>query len=351
MNINAAIIGASGYVGGELLRVLSSHPNFTVSVATSSQYAGQRIDQLIPNLLPLGSPLSFTAPQQCIQELKDAENIALFSAAPHGAAANVISELIQSCEKNGSRVHTVDCSADFRFSDPALFESVYGIEHPQKELLKQFKCALPEHTSDKGQVHIAHPGCFATAMLLSAMPLVRNHLTESDLYISGITGSSGSGRQPSAGTHHPERHANLYAYKPLQHRHAAEVNALLNAEPDANVKVNFVPHSGPFARGIHATLQAKLKTSQSAEQLRDLFQDFYADAPFVHIVDGTPRLKNVVSSNYAQLGISTDGDTICVNCVIDNLLKGAAGSAIQWMNRLWQLPEEQGLQQLTPAWI
>ena len=182
------------------------------------------------------------------------------------------------------------------------------------------------------------------------MPLIQSGLTEAEVFISGITGSTGSGKTPVAGTHHPERNSNLYAYKPLAHRHAPEVETLAEAASGRNTKVHFVPHSGPFARGIHVTLQAKAKAPVTEVQLRTVYADAYAAAPFVQVVEGTPRIKNVVASNQCHIGVATDGDTIVVMAAIDNLVKGAAGGAVQWMNRLWDLPETAGLDMAAPGW-
>ena len=182
------------------------------------------------------------------------------------------------------------------------------------------------------------------------MPLVRSGVTSGDLFLTGITGSTGSGRSVQPGTHHPERHSNLYAYKALNHRHAPEIEHLLRQSCGGDTRVHFVPHSGPFARGIHMTLQAALDSAVSADELRAAFAGYYADSPFVNVVDGTPRLKDVVASNFSHIGIAVDDRAVTVMCVIDNLVKGAAGGAMQWMNRLWSLPEESGLLAAPPSW-
>jgi N-acetyl-gamma-glutamyl-phosphate reductase len=217
-------------------------------------------------------------------------------------------------------------------------------------LLPLFNCALPEHEAGVRSPHVGHPGCFATAVLLAAVPAMSADLVEPDFYVTGITGSTGSGRSPSAGTHHPERHSNLYAYKPLEHRHAPEIEALIGKATGKTVAVNFVPHSGPFARGIYATLQAKLKRPLATHDARDVFRQFYSHAEFVHALDGMPRLKDVVASNHANLSVACSDNTLVISCAIDNLVKGAAGGAMQWMNRLWSLPEADGLDAPAPGW-
>ena len=170
------------------------------------------------------------------------------------------------------------------------------------------------------------------------------------LCVPWISGSTGSGKTPVAGTHHPERNSNLYAYKPLAHRHAPEVASLAAAASGRQTKVHFVPHSGPFARGIHVTVQARAHSKVTAEQLHAVYEQAYAGAAFVQVVAGTPRIKNVVASNQCHIGVATDGESVVIMAAIDNLVKGAAGGAVQWMNRLWGLPETAGLDMAAPGW-
>jgi len=348
--IPAVIIGASGYVGGELLRLIAMHPNFELAAAVSDSAAGKPVGDLFGHLATTCAGSSFVAHDNWLNQVQGDSELALFSAAPHGASAAVIANALDACEKKRIDVHVVDSSADFRFANQSDWEAVYNAEHGAPQLLDKFICALPEHIGDIDVAHVGHPGCFATASTLATVPLIQSGLTEAEVFISGITGSTGSGKSPSAGTHHPERNSNFYAYKPLSHRHAPEVAALSEAASDRETKVHFVPHSGPFARGIHVTLQAKAKEPVSEEQLRAVYEEAYKDAPFVQVVDGTPRLKNVVASNQCHISVATDGDTVVVMAAIDNLVKGAAGGAMQWMNRLWGLPETAGLDAPAPGW-
>lgn len=349
-SIPAVVLGASGYVGGELLRLLAGHPNFDLQAAVSDSAAGNPVVDLFPHF---GSALAghrFVARAEWLDDIDTGSDLALFSAAPHGASATVIANAFEACRTKGVDIHVVDSSADFRFADQAKWESIYGTEHGAPGLLEQFICALPEHVADVDVNHVGHPGCFATASTLATVPLVKSGLTEAEVFISAVTGSTGSGKSPRAGTHHPERNSNLYAYKPLAHRHAPEVEAMAEAASGHCTKVHFVPHSGPFARGIHVTLQAKAKEPVSVDRLQQVYEAAYADAPFVQIVSGTPRIKNVVASNQCHIGVATDGDSVVVMAVIDNLVKGAAGGAVQWMNRLWDLPETTGLDMPAPGW-
>lgn len=348
--IPAVIIGASGYVGGELLRLIAGHPHFDLVAAVSDSAAGKPIGDIFGHLGVACAGQRFVAHADWLDAVAQDSQLALFSAAPHGASAAVIADAIGACEKRGVDVHVVDSSADFRFARQDDWEAIYNARHGAPQLLDQFICALPEHVATADAAHIGHPGCFATASTLATVPLINSGLTEAEVFISGVTGSTGSGKSPSAGTHHPERNSNFYAYKPLAHRHAPEVAALAGKSSGRQTKVHFVPHSGPFARGIHVTVQAKAKAPVSEEQLRAVYEAAYRDAPFVQVVSGTPRIKDVVASNQCHINVATDGDTVVVMAAIDNLVKGAAGGAIQWMNRLWKLPETAGLDMPAPGW-
>jgi len=348
--IQAVVLGASGYVGGELLRLIAAHPHFDLAAAVSDSRAGSAVAETFAHLSQALSGTKFVARDDWQNEIDEGSSVAVFSAAPHGASAAVIAETLHTANEKRWTVHVVDSSADFRYAEQSAWEAVYGTKHGAPELLSEFTSALPEHASAISTPHVGHPGCFATATLLAIVPLIRSGLTEAELYVSGVTGSTGSGRSPQVGTHHPERSSNLYAYKPLAHRHAPEMAGITTAASGRETSVRFVPHSGPFARGIHVTVQARAVSEISEQQLRDVYVNAYASSPFVKIVDATPKLKNVVASNMCHLGVATDGDSVVVMSVIDNLVKGAAGGAIQWMNRLWDLPETAGLTAAAPGW-
>ena len=348
--IKAVVLGASGYVGGELLRLVATHPNFELAAAVSDSRAGQPVADVFGHLSQLLRETSFVARDDWHASVNDGDNVALFSAAPHGASAEIIAAALRMADERQLRIHVVDSSADFRFSEQSAWESIYAAQHGAPELLSQFTCAVPEHLESATTPHIGHPGCFATATLLATVPLIQSGVTDAEVYVTGVTGSTGSGRSPQAGTHHPERNSNFYAYKPLAHRHAPEVAALAEQASGRKTRVHFVPHSGPFARGIHVTVQAKVKSAVTEEELLDVFTTAYRNAPFVQVSRSTPRLKNVVASNMCHLSVATDGESIVVMSAIDNLVKGAAGGAIQWMNRLWNLPETAGLTAAAPGW-
>ena len=351
--IPTLVLGGTGYVAGELLRLLVGHPQLEVTGVMSESQEGTRIAAVFPTLQNSLGDLAFTDKQALLKMLADSgteQQWALFSAAPRGASAALIAEFIEQADRSGCKLTVVDASADFRYADAEAYAAVYGQPHGAPQLLDRFVSALPEHLPATDKPHIGNPGCFATALLLASVPLMQLGLTGDDLYAVGITGSTGSGRSPSAGTHHPERHSNLYAYKPLAHRHAPEVAGICKAVSGTEPTLHFVPHSGPFARGIHMTMQGKLKQSQSAEDILDALQSFYADSEFVTVVDGTPKLKHIVGSNYAHIGAAVDQDTLAVFVVIDNLIKGAAGGAVQWMNRQLGFAETTGLTSPALAW-
>jgi N-acetyl-gamma-glutamyl-phosphate reductase len=227
---------------------------------------------------------------------------------------------------------------------------VYKHAHGAPQRIREFTCAVPEHLGKANTPHVAHPGCFATSILLASVPLLAAKLVEPMLFVSGITGSTGSGRKPVDGTHHPLRHSDLYSYNALAHRHAPEVTACAKAASGVEAEFAFVPHSGPFARGIHSTIQARLKTKADTQQVLSTLRDFYAHSPFVRVTDQAPRIKDIVASNYAHLSAAVKGNTVAAMCVVDNLNKGAAGGAVQWMNRLFDLQETAGLTAPAAGW-
>ena len=349
-NIQAVVLGATGYVGGELLRLISTHPDMQLAAAVSESRAGDEIAAAFPHLSRVYGGNTFLSHEAWLDAISEGSDLALFSAAPHGASAAIIKSALGAASGKSLNVHVVDSSADFRYTSQADFESVYGVEHGAPGLLDSFHCGVPEHVAKVTTAHVGHPGCFATAVLLASVPLLTAGITDDRLFVTGITGSTGSGKSPQAGTHHPERHSNLYAYKPLAHRHTPEIVALASAASGSMANIHFIPHSGPYARGIYVTVQAKTNRAVTQKELENIFAMAYKDAPFVEIVDGMPKLKNVVASNHCQIGVTAGDDTVVIMSAIDNLVKGAAGGAMQWMNRLWGLPETAGLLAPAPAW-
>ncbi|MCB1596158.1 MAG: N-acetyl-gamma-glutamyl-phosphate reductase [Gammaproteobacteria bacterium] len=348
--IPALIVGGTGYVAGELLRLVAGHPQLELHGVSSETAAGTAISAAFPHLAPLLKAEGFIT-QADLAARMTSPRMALFAAAPHAVSAGVIATLLQAAEARQCRLTVVDVSSDFRFRNAVDFQAVYKTPHGAPELLPLFSCALPEHVSGIPGPHIGHPGCFATSMLAGAVPLLKLGICEPRIYATGITGSTGAGRTPTPTTHHPERHSNLFAYNPLRHRHAPEVVQICAQLTGVAPELNFVPHSGPFARGIHMTLQARLKAPQTSDELRDRLAAFYAGCEFVQVVDGMPRIKDVAGSNYCHIGVECSGHSVAVMVTLDNLIKGAAGGAVQWMNRLLGLPEKTGLDAPAPGWI
>jgi len=348
--IPALVVGGTGYVAGELLRLVSQHPFLELRGVSSESQAGTPVSAAFPHLAPTVHDLPFVTQAELAARMSGPQ-VALFSAAPHVVSAGVVATLLKAAAAAGSKATVVDVSSDFRFRNAADFEAVYKQAHGAPELLPQFVCALPEHLPGVPGQLVGHPGCFATSMLAGLMPLLKLGFCDGPVYAAGVTGSTGAGRSPIPTTHHPERHSNLFAYNPLKHRHTPEVVQICQQLAGVAPELNFVPHSGPFARGIHMTLQTRLATSQTADQLRDAFAGFYAGQEFVRVVDGAPRLKDVVGSNYCHIGVSVSGDrSVAVLVTIDNLVKGAAGGAVQWMNRLLGVPESAGLTAPAIGW-
>ena len=348
--IPAIVLGGTGYVAGELLRLLAGHPQFQLAAVMSDSSPGERVGRAFPHLASAYPDAVFQSQAAVEKLVATAPQSAIFCAAPHGAAAALIDTMLKSAERAGTRPRVVDISADYRYSSAQAYEAVYKHPHGAPARLAEFSCAVPEQMKKLETLHVAHPGCFATATLLASVPLLALGLTHPLLFVSGVTGSTGSGRKPSEGTHHPVRHSDLYSYNALSHRHTPEVAACARTAAGVDAEFSFVPHSGPYARGIHLTVQAQLKTSVDKAQLLAAFRDYYADAPFVRVIDTAPRVKDVATSNYAHLSVAANGRTAAVMCVLDNLNKGAAGGAVQWMNRMFGLPETAGLTTPAPGW-
>jgi N-acetyl-gamma-glutamyl-phosphate reductase len=305
--VRVGVVGATGYVGSELVRWLLEHPAFELAAAVSTSRPGVPLAEEVPALLGLTDLVL-----QPFDERLAALDL-VFLATPHGAARSLAAAL-----ERAPRV--VDCSSDHRHA-PGW---VYG----QPELLGE---RLP------GARRIAAPGCFATALELALGPLVKEGLVRGELHASGLTGSTGSGAQPSAGTHHPERAVNLKAYKVLAHQHAPEVSALL-AELGAAPPLRFVPHSAPVDRGILVTAFAPVE-GEAEPALRRA----YSGRRLIRFREGSPELRHVRGTAFADLSVAQQGGTAVVLCAIDNLGKGAAAQAIQAANLAVGLPETTGL--------
>ncbi|MEO6194599.1 MAG: N-acetyl-gamma-glutamyl-phosphate reductase [Thermoanaerobaculia bacterium] len=350
-SVPAVVLGGTGYVAGELLRLLSGHPSLRLAAVLSDSQRGGEVESAFPHLAGCYPGLTFSGREDLARLVGESQTVALLCAAPHGAAAPLLDEALTAAERAGTELKAVDVSADFRFADGAAYEAVYGHAHGAPDRLSEFRCALPEHLAATPEGHVGHPGCFVTATLLAAVPLLKLGLAEPRLSVVAVTGSTGAGRTPTATTHHPARRSNLFAYSPLKHRHEPEMRALAAAASGVEADIFFTPQSGPFARGIYATVQARLLRWMETEEVRQALAGFYAGAPFVDILADPPRLQDVVGTNRARLAVAVSGDHLVVFSAIDNLVKGAAGGAIQWMNRLLGFPETAGLRVPGLGWL
>jgi N-acetyl-gamma-glutamyl-phosphate reductase len=346
----AFVLGGTGYVAGELVRLIAGHPQLELKALMSDSQPGERVAKSFPHLKSSYPDLTFSSHEEIADAISRTPSGALFSAAPHGVSAGLIDGLLQRAESAKTQVHAVDISADFRYASVQDYERVYKHAHGAPGRLREFTCAVPEHVKKLGTRHVGHPGCFATAILLASVPLLALDLIEPRLFVAGVTGSTGSGRKPIEGTHHPQRHSDLYAYSPLGHRHTPEVAACARAATGVVAEFAFVPHSGPFARGIHVAVQAVSKKPLQGATIQQALQDFYRGSYFVRVSAEAPRIKDVVCSNFANLSAAADGKTVVVTCAIDNLTKGAAGGAVQWMNRMLGFEETAGLTAPAPGW-
>ncbi len=344
-SIPVAVLGGSGYVAGELTRLLVGHPRFALAAVASTSQVGEPLTSAFPHLAGTAADgLVFETTAALARLLAPGAPLGVFAATPHGTTAGLLEPLLAAAERAGAGLRVVDLSADFRFRDAAVYEAIYGHPHQAPARLASFTCAVPEHVRRKPELHATQPGCFTTSVVLAAYPFLAEDLVEDDVFVSAVTGSSGAGRKLSQGTHHPERRSALYAYGALSHRHEPEMRSLLAAARGGREpSVDFVPHSGPFVRGIHATLRMTLREARAAGELVERVNRFYAHGPFVRASLELPRLTDVVGTNRCRLGVATRGRTLVVTSVIDNLVKGAAGGGVQWMNRLFDLPDDTGL--------
>jgi N-acetyl-gamma-glutamyl-phosphate/LysW-gamma-L-alpha-aminoadipyl-6-phosphate reductase len=341
--MKVAVIGAAGYAGGELLRLVLQHPHVTECVATSRSQAGKPIADVHPALASVSDArFAGTTPGE-VARGRDV----VFLCLEHGASSRVAGEVFDA----GPGL-VVDLAADFRVQDLRLYERFYG-PHAAPELLSRFAYGLADVRGCelRGSAAIAAPGCFATAAQLALYPLARAGLDVSPS-IFAITGSSGAGVQPRPTTHHPMRANNVFAYSVLGHRHEAEVlQGWREWVGRADATARLMTHSGPFVRGIYLTLHAYLPAGMAISEgdpgtvAGGWYRDAYADRPFVRVLDAPPELTHVVGTNYALIHASesSDGGEIQVTVAIDNLVKGAGGQAVQAMNLALGIDERAGL--------
>lgn len=342
MQLDIAILGASGYGGGELLRWLSGHPRVAGLRGTARTLAGEPFWKAHPNLR--GVVDGRFEEDIDWRDLAASEQPVVFSALSHGALAEKLPalEAAWAAAGIGERLLLVDLSGDFRLQDPAVFAKAYKKVHPCPEQLPRFVYGLPEWNKARlpGARRIANPGCFATALQLGVLPL--RGLPLGFLAASAATGSSGSGASPSEGTHHPLRAQDFRAYKVLAHQHLPEVHMAM-AACGVEATLAFVPQSAPMVRGIFASLIFPLPPELDAKALQARTQLAFQDQPFVRLVEDSPKVTAVTGSNFADIAVAAKGGSGVVLVAIDNLCKGMASQAVQNMNLALGLPETEGL--------
>lgn len=336
--MKVGIIGATGYTGQELVRLLHQHPEVELTYLGSSSHAGAEYEEMFPQFSGLG-----------IKKLED-EKVTncdlLFCALPHGITAARAAEWLE------QKIKVIDLGADFRLKDPAVYREWYKLEHAAPGLLSKAVYGIPELYREEivGKSLVANPGCYPTASLLALVPLLRKGLLEKDsLIIDAKSGVSGAGRGATLGTHFSEVNENFKAYGVTTHRHTPEIEQQCSEAVGAPVTVNFTPHLVPMIRGILATIYAQVAPGVEEKDLRECWLEAYQEEEFVHVLPKGiwPQTKFASGSNHAFLQLTRDertGRAILVSA-IDNLVKGAAGQAIQNMNLLCGFAENMGLQQ------
>ena len=329
------IFGGSGYGGSELLRILLPHPNVEIVFVTANEHAGKLVSEVHRGLHGL-TDLKLSKLPEDLENLTDLD--CAFLALPHGQAMDIAPRL-------PSSVKVIDLSGDFRLRDKGEFEQHYSREHTAMDTQAEFIYGLTETNRDaiRNARLISNPGCFATATLLGLAPLVAGDLIEGRVIVDAKTGSSGSGSKAAANTHHPQRMNSFYAYKPFTHQHVPEVEQELRAVGNWNSELVFMTHSLPVARGIFASIYVETKREMDEDEVRSVFSDFYNGSFFIRIVKGSPDINWVKTTNFCDLGFATRRRQVVVFSALDNLVKGAAGQAVQNMNLMFGLDEKTAL--------
>ena len=342
MSARVAIIGASGYTGGELLRILAVHREVEVAAATSREYAGKPITHVHPHLRAIYKGMRFI--EVDLDKITKAD--AVFLSLPAGASINYVPKLLES----GLKV--IDLGPDYRLKNPEDYARWYGLEHPHPDLLEKAVYGMPElYRSEIARAKlIASPGCNSTAAILSLIPAVREGLIDLDhIAIDVKVGSSEAGRKPTPGTHHPERENVIRPYEASGHRHVAEVEQELSKLAGKSLKIAFVPHAVGSIRGALATSHTWLLEGVDEKKIIKAYALIYGKEPFIRIVRGPPvgypDPKYVIGSNFADVGFAYDGRVgrAAFMAAIDNLMKGAAGQAVQSFNIMMGFDEREGL--------
>lgn len=337
--INVGILGGTGYAGIEVVRLLTKHPKARIKYIVSHTFAGKKISEVYPSLKGICDVVC-----EELDTERAAECDVVFTALPHGASKEVIPKLFE----KGLKI--IDLSGDFRYNDPAVYEKWYGQKHDCPELLEKSVYGLCELHRDEIKKHtlIGNPGCYTTCSILALAPLMANGIADTkNIIIDAKSGVTGAGRSLALPNMFCECTETMKAYKVATHRHTSEIEQELSLLAGEEIMLSFTPHLAPMKRGILATCYANLKEDKTAEKLVEIYRKFYGNEQFVRIYDAgeLPEVKHITGSNYAAIGIVVDHRlkrAVVVSC-IDNLVKGAAGQAIQNMNLICGLSEETGL--------
>ena len=338
--IDVAIIGAPGYAGVELTRLVASHDHMRLAVLTSASHAGRRVGDLYP---ALGGHVDLVYVEPDIETIVSSASVA-FLAVPHTAAMEMAPALV------ASGMTVVDASADYRLKDPEVYERWYGVAHTSPDLLPHAVYGLPEldRTGLPGATLIACPGCYPTATLLAAMPALEAGVIDAGrVLVDAKSGISGAGKTPSATTHYCNVNESVAPYGVTTHRHTPEIAQGLSLIAGMQVNVVFTPHVVPMSRGLLSTVYLDLTTDLTVADVLTIYTERYAEEPFVtvHAAGRMPATAEVRGTNRAHIGIAVDtaSRTLVVACAIDNLVKGTAGQAVQCANIALGLPESVGL--------
>jgi len=338
--LKIAIVGSSGYTGGELFRILLLHPGAEVAAVTSEKSAGKPITDIFPHLAGL---------TELVCEPLDPDTIAkkanfVFLALPHVTAQEAAFRF------NKLGLQVVDLSADYRLSDPAVYEKWYEHSHQHPELLKKAVYGLPELHREKIRkaTLIANPGCYPTSAILGLAPAIEHRLIDcASIIIDSKSGVSGAGRSVSLAHHYPEVNEGFMAYKVGTHRHTPEIEQELSTLAQEQITLSFTPHLVPMNRGILTTIYAKMTGQPDAGQLHERYRDYFRNEPFVRLLPAGqfPNVRNVRGSNFCDIGVYADPRTnrAVIVTAIDNLVKGASGQAVQNMNIMTGFAETDGL--------
>jgi len=338
-----AILGATGYTGIELIRLLNDHPEIELIFAGSESQAGNALSDIHPQFR---GREDLILNRMQVEKIPPAAEI-IFCALPHGRSVQIVPELLENSFK------VIDLSADFRLKRIDLYKQWYGYEHPFPALLGEAVYGLTELNKkavSAGQL-IANPGCYPTSIILALAPLMDNNLIEGDsIIVDAKSGVSGAGRAPKQPFHFPECAENFKAYRVANHQHTPEIEQELSHLRGSDTIVTFTPHLVPMIRGILSTIYLDMKSQKPEQELRSLYHNYYEKCPFVRIMDEKtmPETRFVRGSNYIDIGLKMDQRTgrLVVISAIDNLIKGAAGQAVQNMNIMLGYQENTGLGQL-----